>query len=139
MKNSKLVVAITFAVFVLLTTAFGQTGAIKVSVPFNFSVGKQSMAAGDYRVTIVSPELLQVARVDGPGVANMTINYTGGDPNQDQTPRLVFHRYGTRLFLSEAWIGEVNMGYAFDSSAEVEYARSMHQQPTVVMARLNSK
>jgi len=127
-------VSVAFAAFVLLTSAFAQTGAIRVSVPFDFTVGRQTMAAGDYRVAI-SGSLLQVARIDGPGVSTVSTNYTGGSPNQDMTPRLIFHCYGNRHFLSVAWIGETNQGHElYASSAELEYARTTKQEQTIVLA-----
>ena len=134
MKRSKLMISVVFAMFVLLTTAFAQTGAIRVSVPFDFTVGKQTLAAGDYKVS-VSGSMLQVARLDGPGVAIVSTNYTGGGPNQDLTPRLVFHCYGIHRFLSVAWIGDVNQGHElYATAAELEYARTVKQEQTTVLA-----
>jgi len=127
-------VSAAFALFVLLTSAFAQTGAIRVSVPFDFTVGRQTLAAGDYRVAI-SGSLLQVARIDGLGVSTVSTNYTGGGPNQALTPRLVFHCYGNRHFLSVAWIGEVKQGHElFASSVELEYARTTKQEQTILLA-----
>ena len=135
MKSSRIMISATFAFFVLLTSAFAQTGAIRVTVPFDFTVGRHTLAAGDYRVSINGQTLLQVARADGPGAAIVSTNYTGGSPNQDLSPRLVFHRYGNRYFLSTAWIGEVNMGHElFASSLELEYARTTKQEQTIVLA-----
>jgi hypothetical protein len=135
MKNTRFMVSATFALFVLLTSAFAQTGAIRVTVPFDFTVGRQTLAAGDYRVSVNGTSLLQVARIDGPGVANVSTNYTGGGPYQDLTPRLVFHCYGNRHFLSVAWIGEVNQGHElYASAAELEYARATKQEQTIVLA-----
>ena len=135
MKSSRVMISVAFAFFVLLTSAFAQTGAIRVSVPFDFTVGKQTLAAGEYRVTINGTSLLQVARINGPGVAIVSTNYTGGGPNQNLSPRLIFHSYGNRHFLSEAWIGEVNMGHElFASSLELEYARTTKQEQTIVLA-----
>jgi len=135
MKSSRLMISVAFAMFVLVTSAFAQTGAIRVTVPFDFTVGRQTLAAGDYRVSVNGTSLLQVARADGPGVAIVSTNYTGGGPNQNLTPRLVFHCYGNRHFLSVAWVGEVNMGHElYASSAELEYARTTKQEQTIVLA-----
>ena len=141
MKNTRFMVSATLALFVLLTSAFAQTGTIWVTVPFDFTVGKQTLAAGDYRVSINGPGLLQVARIDGPGTVSVMTNSTGGGPNQAPSPRLVFHRYGNRHFLSVAWIGEVETGHElFASAAELEYARTTKQdQTTVLAARLDNK
>ena len=134
MKSSRLMISVVFAAFVLVTSAFAQTGAIRVTVPFDFTVGRQTLAAGDYKVSI-SGSMLQVARIDGPGVAGVLTNYTGGGANQDLTPRLVFHCYGNRHFLSVAWIGEVKQGHElYAPAAELEYARTTKQEQTIVLA-----
>ena len=82
MKSSRFMVSVTFALFVLLTSAFAQTGAIRVTVPFDFTVGRQTLAAGEYRVAINGTSLLNVARIDGPGVAIVSTNYTAADPTR---------------------------------------------------------
>jgi hypothetical protein len=139
MKRSRLMISVAFALFVLLTSAFAQTGAIRVTVPFDFTVGKQTLPAGDYSVTINRQALLKVVRIDGAGFASALTNYTGGGPNQNLTPRLVFNRYGNRSFLAEAWIGD--MGHELSASAaELEYAHTIHQDRTIVLAsRMNTK
>ena len=134
MKSSRLVISVAFAMFVLLTSAFAQTGAIRVTVPFDFTVGKQTLAAGAYNVIIQGPSLL-VVRTDGTGATIVLTNYTGAGPNQDLTPRLIFHRYGNRHFLSAAWLGESDMGHElFASLAELEYVRTTKQEQTIVLA-----
>jgi hypothetical protein len=134
MKSARLMISATFALLVLLTSAFAQTGAIRVTVPFDFTVGKQMLAAGAYNVIIQGPSLL-VVRTDGTGATIVLTNYTGGGPNLDLTPRLVFHCYGNRHFLSAAWLGESDMGHElFASSAELEYARTTKQDQTIVLA-----
>jgi hypothetical protein len=134
MKNTRFVVSVVFAAFVLLASAFAQTGAIRVTVPFDFTVGKQTLAAGDYKVSI-SGSLLHVARIDGRAASTVSTNYTGGGANQDLTPRLIFHCYGNRHFLSVAWIGEMNQGHElFASPAELQYARTTKQEQKTVLA-----
>ena len=134
MKNTRFAVSVAFAAVVLLTSAFAQTGAIRVAVPFDFTVGKQTLPAGDYRVAI-SGSLLQVAQIDGRGVSTVSTSYTGGGANQDLTPRLVFHCYGDRHFLSVAWIGESNQAHElYASAAELEYAQNTKQELKTVLA-----
>jgi len=135
MKNSRFMISAVFAVFVLLTSAWAQTGAVRATVPFDFTVGKQTLPAGEYRVTINGPGLLQVARIAGPGAVSVMTNLTGGGPSQDSSPRLVFHRYGRRHFLSIAWIGDGNMGREpYASAEELEYARTTKQELVTVLA-----
>ena len=134
MKRSTFTMSSAFAILVLLASAIAQTGAMRVNVPFNFTVGKQTLAAGDYKVS-VSGSLLELARIDGPGVATVSTNLTGGGPSQDPSPRLVFHCYGNRHFLSIAWIGESNQGHElYASPAELQYARTIKQNEKIVLA-----
>lgn len=134
MKSSRFMIGVAFALSVLLGSAIAQTGAVRVTVPFDFTIGKQAMAAGDYKVS-VSGSLLEVARIDGPGTATVSTNLTGGGSNQNVSPRLVFHCYGNHRFLSMAWIGEVNQGHElYASPAELELARTTKQDEKVVLA-----
>jgi hypothetical protein len=133
-KNSKLMLSAVFAMFVVLTPAFAQTGAIRVSVPFAFTAGKRTMPAGDYRVT-VNGSFLQLMNVDAKAVSNMMTNYTGGGPNENQAPRLVFHCYGSHRYLTEAWVGETVLGHELaKSSAERELARSTPADQNIILA-----
>jgi hypothetical protein len=132
MKSSRLIISILLASFVLFTQALAQTGAARVTVPFKFTVANQTLPAGDYQLA-VNGSVLQVKSINGSGAAHAMRMYTGGGPNQDLTPRLVFHRYGERHFLAEVWIGEVNMGHQlFVSAGELEYARTTKQETETV-------
>ncbi len=137
MKNSR-VLAI-FTLFVLLVPAVAQVGSARMNVPFDFTVGNQKLAAGDYTVA-VNGSTLQVTAVDGSGAVHAITSYVGGGPNQDLTPRLIFHRYGNRRFLSQVWLGEINMGRElFASAAELEYARNTKQETVTVAASRPSR
>jgi hypothetical protein len=129
-------ISVAFAAFVLLTSAFAQTGAIRATIPFDFTVGKQTLAAGDYKVTM-NGTVLNLTRMNGPGSA--FVPTYGYGYNKDVSPRLVFHRYGNRAFLSQAWIADTGREL-FASPNELEYARTTHQdQTTVLAARLQDK
>ena len=132
MKTSRLIIPILLASFILLTQAVAQTGEARVNIPFKFSVANHTLPAGDYHVA-VNGSVLQVKNIDGSSAAHAMTIYTGGGPNQDLTPRLVFHRYGEHRFLAEVWIGEVNMGHQlFASAGEIEYARTAKQETETV-------
>ncbi len=132
MKNSKVLAIV--GLFILLTPAIAQTGAARVNVPFDFTVANQKLAAGDYTVAI-NGSTLQMTGLDGKGVAHAMTVYIGGGPNEDLTPRLIFHRYGDRRFLAEVWLGQINKGHQlFASASEVEYARNTKQESVTVAA-----
>jgi hypothetical protein len=75
------------------------------SVPFQFNVGDKTMPAGDYVITQVNPSsdqaVLQLRSKDGSRtVMIQTINVTG---KASAGARLVFNRYGSQYFFSQAW------------------------------------
>ena len=75
--------------------------------------------------------VLNLTRMDGSGFAFVP-TYGYGN-NKDMTPRLVFHRYGNRAFLSQAWIA--NSGRElFALPRELENARTTKQEETTVLA-----
>lgn len=130
MKKVRITLATVFATFVLLTSAVAQTGAIKAIIPFDFTIAKQSFAAGEYKV-MVQGTMLQVIRLDGSGSAYVPYNLSA--QNKDVSPRLIFHRYGNRNFLSQAWI--TGTGHeVIASPREIEYARIDKQEQVVALA-----
>jgi hypothetical protein len=141
MKSTKMMISAVFALLVVVTPAFAQSAGYKVQVPFEFAVGNHTLAAGEYHVTVMKPGMLQLQRVDGPGTAAVMTTYIGGGPTQDRTPRLIFHNYGDHYFLSQVWIGDVNVGHElFVSASELRFAREGHQgQTTLVAKRLPGK
>jgi hypothetical protein len=130
LKSSKLIVTVVFACFVLLASAVAQTPGIKASVPFPFSIGKQTLPAGDYRIS-VKGDLLQLTRLDGNGTYSHIAFPTGAPNNAEAGPSLVFHRYGDQYFLSSAWISE---GYGLYSSPKQEKQRAATYEEKVVVA-----
>jgi hypothetical protein len=130
MKRSHLMVTFAFVVAMLMTSAVAQTGAIKAQIPFDFTIAKQTFPAGEYKVA-VEGTMLQVARLDGPGSAY--VHYNLSAHNKDVSPRLIFHRYGNRSFLSQAWITAASHEL-IASPHEIEYARTDKQEQVVVLA-----
>jgi len=76
-----------------------QASELTFAIPFRFVVNGQTLAAGRYHVTSERSTLLVRGYKDGAAV--MTIRAESG---RDSAPRLVFHRYGERYVLAEAWM-----------------------------------
>lgn len=130
MKRSHFTIAIAFLVTVLMSSAFAQTGAIKATIPFDFTIAKQTLPAGEYKIA-VQGTVLNIVRLDGPGSAY--VEYNLSDVKKGASPSLVFHRYGKRSFLSQAWI--TGGGHELIASPrEFEYARTDKQEQVVVLA-----
>jgi hypothetical protein len=130
MKSSHLSIAVAFAISILITSAVAQTGAIKANIPFDFTIAKQTLPAGEYKVA-VEGTMLHVVQVDGTDSAYVKYNLSARDKNM--SPRLIFHRYGNRNFLSQAWITAA--GHELIASPrEIEYVRTDKQEQVVVLA-----
>jgi hypothetical protein len=76
---------------------------VKVSIPFSFTVGKQSLPAGDYTISAFHPQLLiQLQSADG-----KQVGFAGTHPRYALNPstrtELIFQRYGSTYFLSQIW------------------------------------
>ncbi len=134
MKSSKLL--IVCALFLLLTPAFAQTSNGKAWIPFDFSIGDQTLSAGYYRVTVDGVRL-QLSRIDGPDAAAVFTITTKGDRDESRRARLLFHRYGNQLFLAEAWMGKTETGNRlFPSKTELRLTLAAPQTgETVAMVR----
>ena len=135
MKNAKITLATLFATFILLTSAVAQTGTIKANIPFDFTIAKQTFPAGEYKV-LEHGMVLMLVPLDGPGSIEV-LSYVA-DYKRDVTPKLVFHRYGKRSFLSQAWIRNV-AHELIASPREIEYARTEKQEQVVVLASVLPK
>ena len=95
-----LVMALAFATAVV--SANGQSRAAKASVPFDFIVGNETLASGNYAVDALTAggECLRISNMSAKGsVARLTIPLNG----KSEHAKLVFHRYGQRYFLAEVW------------------------------------
>lgn len=133
MKNSKIMISVAFVAFALVTSAWAQTWAVKANIPFEFTVGQQTLSAGEYRVSINGPAMLRVARINGSEVAGVMTSSARGEENVN--PKLIFHRYGKQYFLAEVWVGEPNLGHQlFAAPAELEIARTTKQENATILA-----
>jgi hypothetical protein len=71
----------------------------RFAIPFNFTVGQNSLAAGDYIVREVSPNILEFESRDCH--ANILVLASGADPGKVQgVGLLIFRKYGDQYFLS---------------------------------------
>ena len=88
---------------VLAINVHAQTKAI-ASIPFAFSVGKTTLPAGRYTITVLNPssdrKILQIRSVDGRSSAVLLT--TGIISNASEDAKLVFERYGDRYVFAQA-------------------------------------
>lgn len=107
-----------FAMFMLVMAVALVTGALsanaqsrtaRATVPFEFTVGEKTLAAGDYYVDSItqSGDTIRIGNTESLAtVASLTIPADGTSKNA----KLVFHRYGQHYFLAQVWSGASNEG-----------------------------
>ena len=75
------------------------------NIPFQFSVGQTTLPAGQYKLTCLNTEqrLLLIRSTEGKASAAIFMDSVTGTA-QDHG-KFVFHRYGSRYFFAQAWVG----------------------------------
>ena len=123
--------------FVLaVMTANAQTGGrIEASVPFDFAAGETQLKAGDYTVTRISKDALQLRNAQTKTSVIVMAPLAIQQTRNDAPERLVFKRYGNEYFLSQVWTNRAADGRGlFTSKAEKRLAKQMdkNQRPQSV-------
>jgi hypothetical protein len=109
---------------------------LKANVPFAFEAGSKQMPAGLYEIFTLSNDLLLLYDRDPGTHVRGIIMVSRSTSGKTQTQgRLVFHRYGNRYFLREAWEEGSNVAAKCPpSSAENEILRSESQRAQTLVA-----
>ena len=114
-----------------LSTAQAQTSRsteLRANIPFEFSVGNQTMPAGEYTVQCTNPDssmkVLQVRSRDGHASALIQTNSVIGMTQEDA--KLVFNRYDDQYFFAQAWLPADSLGMQVPKSrSEKQTAREL--------------
>jgi len=135
---------ITICLLVAATTLFAQTESrqlLAVQIPFNFSVGNNSLPAGAYNIFTVLPErAIRITSADGRHAAIVkTLPTYSSSPSVNS--RLVFDRYGNEYFLTLVWVlGEdVARNPILSERATQLASKSSFRQTTTVAAKLSHR
>ena len=73
----------------------------KANVPFAFNAAQTPLPTGTYTISMAEGNLVQI-RNDKPNATVLMIAQHE-ESVKPQNPRLVFHKYGDKYFLAEAW------------------------------------
>ena len=133
---------IPVAVVVLLTAlaagAQGQTSSAQrlvARIPFSFAVGKKTLPAGQYTVTVVNPssdrKVLQIRSLDGR--ANAVIQTNGVIGNVTENAKLVFERYEDHYYFAQAQLAGDNTSLAAVRSKAEKNALASYKKKTLVV------
>ena len=112
-----------------LSSVKAQTSlSLKANIPFAFSVGNQTMPAGEYTVRCTNPssdmKVLQLRSSDGHETALVRTSSVSGKIQDDA--KLVFNRYGDQYFFAQAWLPADSIGMqAPKSRAEKQIGREL--------------
>jgi len=109
-------------------------GAVKLTIPFEFSAGGKTLGAGEYVIEPCGELAMMVLGTQGKGsVILVTAPVTSS--SQIEKPKLVFHRYGDRYFLAQAWLNFSTQGKEFRIwPEEIKVAREYRQQQVTLVA-----
>ena len=115
-----LALMVTLALATAVASANAQSAPkVVADVPFDFSVGYKTMAAGEYSVQMIvsAGDGLLIRSADGKSSALRLSEPTERAKDKSQA-RLVFHRYGDHYFLAQVWSGANNTGRQLMKSQE---------------------
>jgi len=105
---------------VAVGTAHAQSARqMAASIPFEFTIGNQTLPAGDYTIRFVNQDSgrnsLLIKSTDG-RVNRMVMMNTAQKGSAQEKASLVFNQYGDRYFLAEVWTGADPYGLALPRS-----------------------
>ena len=124
-----LVLILAVALVTAIASNAQSSNKIVADIPFEFNVGDQALPSGQYAVKTANSQgdALMIQSNDAKSTAMRLTNPIEPDKNKTHA-RLVFHRYGERYFLAEAWSGSSEAGRQLlksrqERSVERELAR----------------
>ncbi len=108
-------IAMIILVGSMAVAAQAQTGGrtqLIANIPFQFSVGKKTLPAGEYTVRQVNPAsdhaVLQLRSKDGSAIAMVQMGSVTG--KAQESAKLIFNRYGNKYFFAQAWVDREKSG-----------------------------
>jgi hypothetical protein len=114
--------------------AVGQTNQADASaeIPFPFTVASHTFRPGWYTVTRMSDILLRISNSHDESVVVLTTKVES--KAQEDTAKMVFHRYGRSYFLAEVWVAGSETGRkVFQSRAEHQLLRERAEMAIAVL------
>jgi hypothetical protein len=99
MKRIKTIALFAIANFAMAGMSFAQDHAVRATIPFDFAVGSAHLPAGTYSIREQSSNLIRIRNLAKPVSAFSVVNADGKQSGNGG--KLIFHKYGSRYFLSE--------------------------------------
>jgi hypothetical protein len=107
LKAVTMLVSIIALAFMTAVVSTAQSGGqkLRANIPFEFAVGDKTLAAGEYvvgQITTLDNSIIRVQENSGGRSAARLTNTVQASAAKSRG-MLVFHRYGSRYFLSQIW------------------------------------
>jgi hypothetical protein len=115
-----------FLMLAFVSVSAQSRGKIEINVPFDFSLGNQTLPAGAYSIRHLSQTSMLVESADGRArvIAQATGSVQMGANEKVPQEKVVFHQYGNQYFLAQVWMFRGSDGRELNqSSAERQAAR----------------
>ncbi len=137
-----------FAMATLLITlsagssfASGFEFGVRANIPFDFVIGTKTFPQGTYTVKPLNtgPNVLVISGQDNNEAALALSITVSAKDTEDNSPKLIFHRYGNQYFLSQVWSGAGLVGKELlKSQQELEFlAQGISEPESVFILALN--
>lgn len=126
-------VCLSAALFLAASISFAQTkpGDLVADVSFSFVVAGHSLPPGHYVINNLN-DTVSIHGTENSGLFVPT--HSEERPADENSSKLVFHRYGETYFLSEVWVGGNSVGKAlFPSRAERKLRESGEEREIAVV------
>jgi hypothetical protein len=128
MKHTAAIALFLVASFISAASASAQDHRVKVTVPFNFTVGDQALPSGTYMIGSqnTNPAILEIRNWDK-HVHILTL----AQPSQryaEHDNALVFHKYGGEYFLSDIRTENSSMNVHFPTTKAEKKARARNEE-----------
>jgi hypothetical protein len=126
MKSFRLFTMLGLTFVMIAATAMAQTPEqITIDLPFEFTVARQTLPAGNYTIKSLSPSRLLIRSRDGHEAVIASV-YAVQAKETPADARLVFLRYGDQHFLYRMFVPGTDMGRQLSPSRiEVRLAKTV--------------
>lgn len=137
MKRNLFGMLTTSTLALLISVPLSAQTIAKATVPFDFTVGRAHLPAGTYEISPLAQAVILIR--DSRTTKSVLTYFNSKEPSRgDSTPKLVFHRYGDKYFLSQVSRGNGGAVMQLPTSKleqEVRIAGSSVPQNTVIAAK----
>lgn len=106
-----------------------------MTIPFDFFIGGEAQKAGDYVIAPICDKQIAL-RSTHSQTAEMVLTNAIEAGADSAAPRLVFHRYGSKYFLTQVWLRASEEGRElYVSPEEINMAREYRQEQVFLVPK----